>query len=251
MSNLAQGLRAPLLALAGILLLIVLPWWLAVSGGIRPVILPSLSAVYNSMIEMIANGTLARHTWTSLVRVNVGFALAIVTAIPLGILLGSMPRLNRAFEPMIESFRFVIPFSWIPLVVLWFGTSEAGKYFLIWYAGFFILVLPTIEAVKTVDPDYVKAARTLGAGRRVIFFKVLLPAILLELVTALRVAFAMCWIALLSAELVASRGGLGYLILDAREVLETDVVIVGMIVIGVIGALYNWVFRLIERRFHF
>ena len=140
---------------------------------------------------------------------------------------------------MIESFRFVIPFAWIPLAVLWFGTSEGGKIFIIWYAGFFVMLLPTIEAVRSINKDLISAARTLGAGDWTIFHKVALPAILPSLVVAMRVAFAICWISILSAELVASRAGLGYMIMDARELLQTEVVIIGMVVIGCIGALYN------------
>ena len=153
-----------------------------------------------------------------------------------------------ASEPVIESFRFVIPFAWIPLAVLWFGTSEIGKIFIIWYAGFFVMLLPTIEAVQGIDKDLIKAARTLGAGPWTIFRKVALPAIFPSLIVAMRVAFAICWISILSAELVASRSGLGYMMMDARELLQTEVVIIGMVAIGCIGALYNWAFAWLQRR---
>jgi ABC-type nitrate/sulfonate/bicarbonate transport system permease component len=183
----------------------------------------------------------------SLARVNVGFALAVVSAVPIGIVLGRRQAMFIAAEPIIESFRFVVPFAWIPLAILWFGTSEAGKIFIIWYAGFFVMLLPTIFAVRSVNQDLVKAARTLGANEFSIFRKVILPAIVPELMVAMRVAFSMCWISILAAELVASRSGLGYMMADARELLRTDIVLVGMTTIGLIGAFYNWLFTQLGR----
>ena len=247
LERLNRGRSLPLAGL-GVILLLLLPWWLAVHLGVRSVILPPLTNIASTFAALIVNRTLLSSTLISLARVNAGFALALGSAVPFGMLLGRYRLLRLACEPLIESFRFVIPFAWIPLVVLWFGTAETGKLFIIWYAGFFLLLLPTIDAVRNVDPDLIKAARTLGAGSPTISFKVILPAILPDLVTAMRVAFAICWISVLAAELAASRSGLGYMISDARELLETDVVIVGMIVIGCIGAAYNWLFRWIEHR---
>jgi ABC-type nitrate/sulfonate/bicarbonate transport system permease component len=236
------------LGLTGIVLLMLVPWMIAVALGVRPIILPPLPSIVRTAGSLVADGSLVTAALVSLARVNVGFALALLSAVPIGILLGRYRLLFLAAEPTVESFRFVIPFAWIPLATLWFGTAESGKIFIIWYAGFFVLLLPTIAAVWSVDRDLVKAARTLGADEFTIFRKVVLPAILPELVTAMRVAFAICWISILAAELVASRAGLGYLIADARELLQTDVVISGMVVIGCIGAFYNWLFGWLESR---
>lgn len=234
--------------LAGIFLCIVLPWVVAVQSGVRQIILPPIPSMFETAADLISGNVLIPAILVSLGRVNLGFVLAVVTAVPLGIVLGRHRKLFIAAEPIIESFRFVIPFAWIPLAILWFGTHEAGKIFIIWYAGFFVMLLPTIFGVHAVDRDLVKAARTLGAGEFDIFRKVILPAILPGLMVAMRVAFAMCWISILAAELVASRSGLGYMIADARELLKTDVVLVGMIAIGGIGAFYNWLFGLLARR---
>lgn len=241
-------LRNALLGGVGVALGLLVPWHLAVALGVKPVILPPIGKVLASGGELLRAHVLAPAVLVSLLRVNAGFLLAAVTAVPLGILLGRSRRLFAACEPVVESFRFVIPFAWIPLAVLWFGTHELGKIFIIWYAGFFLILLHTIAGVRGVDPDLVKAAKTLGATERVIFYKVVLRAALPATVTGLRIAFAACWIALIAAELVAARSGLGYLIMDAREFLQTDVVIVGMAVIAVIGATYNWIFELMEAK---
>jgi ABC-type nitrate/sulfonate/bicarbonate transport system permease component len=110
------------------------------------------------------------------------------------------------------------------------------------------MLLPTIAAVRGVNPDLVKAARTLGADELLVFRKVVLPAITPELIVAMRIAFGICWVSILAAELVASRAGLGYMLADAREMLRTDVVVVAMVMIGVIGAAYNGLFGLLARR---
>jgi ABC-type nitrate/sulfonate/bicarbonate transport system permease component len=232
----------------GIGLGLLAPWYLAVALGVKPVILPPMEKVARSALELAESNVLWPSLLVSVLRVNAGFVLAVITAVPLGVVLGRSRPLFVACEPLIESFRFVIPFAWIPLAVLWFGTHEAGKVFIIWYAGFFLVLLHTIAGVRGVDPDLVKAARTLGAGERVIFYKVVLPAALPSTFTGLRIAFAACWIALIAAEMVAARSGLGYLIMDAREFLQTHVVLVGMAVIAVIGASYNWLVERVERR---
>ena len=237
-----------LLGMAGVLMFVVLPWIVAVQSGVREVILPSLLVVGQTAWDLITTNVLLPAMLVSLGRLNLGFLLAMLSAIPIGIVLGRSPRLFIAADPVIESFRFVVPFAWIPLAILWFGTNEAGKIFIIWYAGFFVMLLPTIFAVNAVNPDYVKAARSLGADEMTVFRKVILPAILPELVVAMRVAFAMCWISILAAELVASRSGLGFMMADAREILRTDIVLVGMIAIGLIGAFYNWLFGMLSKR---
>jgi ABC-type nitrate/sulfonate/bicarbonate transport system permease component len=237
-----------LLGAAGVALVLLVPWHLAVTLGARPVILPSIAAVAERFVALARGHVLVPATLVSLARVNAGFALAVATAVPLGLLLGRHRRLLAATEMLIESFRFVVPFAWIPIAILWFGTSEAGKLFIIWYAGFFILLLQTIAGVRGIDPDLVKAARSLGASGPAIFRKVIVPAALPAIITGCKIGFATSWIALLAAEMVASRAGLGYLVMDAREFLQTDTVIAGMAVIGAIGAIYSGLFTLVQRR---
>jgi len=243
-----SGLARATVGAAGVAVLLLLPWQLAVLTGVKPVILPPMSKVLGSALDLLRTDVLLPALAVSLFRVNVGFVAAALTAVPLGILLGRHRTLFQILEPAVESFRFVIPFAWIPLAILWFGTHEIGKIFIIWYAGFFIVLVHAITAVRGVDPDLVKAARTLGAREPVIFYKVVLPAAMPTTVTGLRIGFAACWIALIAAEMVASTRGLGYLIMDAREFLQTDVVMAGMAVIAVVGAAYNWLFAQVQRR---
>ena len=248
MAKASRLARAVGLGALGIVVGLLAPWSLAVAFGVSPVILPPISKVLRSALELFQSQVMAPAVVVSLLRVNSGFALAALTAVPLGIALGRSRRLYLVFEPVIESFRFIIPFAWIPLAILWFGTHEAGKIFIIWYAGFFLILLHAIAGVRNVDPDLIKAAKTLGASDTCIFYKVVLPAALPATITGLRIGFAACWISLIAAELVASRSGLGYLIMDAREFLQTDIVIVGMGIIAIIGATYNWIFEFVQRK---
>ena len=246
--EIAARIRTGVLALVGIALLLLLPWQLAVLMGTKAVILPPISKVVDAAIWLSESNALVPAALVSLFRVNVGFAIAVLMAVPLGFILGRSHRLFLALEPLIEFFRFVIPFAWIPIAILWFGVHEAGKIFIIWYAGFFIVLLHAIAGVRGVDPDLIKAAKTLGASERLIFRKVVFPAAIPTTMTGLRLAFATCWIALIAAEMVAARSGLGFMIMDAREFLQTNVVIFGMILIGAIGVLYNALFEFLEGR---
>src|SRR3974390_3137280 len=179
-----------LLGTVGVALVLLLPWHLAVTLGARAVVLPSIAAVVVRFQALLQGHVLGPATLVGLARVNAGFALAVASAVPLGLLLGRYRRLLVAIEPLIESFRFVVPFAWIPIAILWFGTSEAGKLFIIWYAGFFIVLLQTIAGVRGVDLDLVKAARSLGASEAAIFCKVIVPASLPAIVTGLKIGFA-------------------------------------------------------------
>lgn len=190
MPDVRRRLRGGALGLLGVIAVIIAPWQIAVLLGVKPVVLPSLPTVSRTAADLVTSEVLAPAVLVSLLRVTAGFALAALTAVPLGVLLGRSRWLFLACEPVVESFRFIVPFAWIPLAILWFGVHEAGKIFIIWYAGFFLILLHTIAGVRGVDPDLVKAALTLGATRRTVFVKVVLPAALPTTVTGLRIAFA-------------------------------------------------------------
>jgi ABC-type nitrate/sulfonate/bicarbonate transport system permease component len=157
-----RRLRGVWLGAVGVIGGLIVPWSLAVALGVKPVILPPIAKVIRSGVALVESHVLGPALVVSLGRVSLGFLLAALTAVPLGVVLGRSKRLWLVFEPLVESFRFVIPFAWIPLAILWFGTHEAGKIFIIWYAGFFLILLHAIAGVRAVDPDLIKAAKTLG-----------------------------------------------------------------------------------------
>jgi ABC-type nitrate/sulfonate/bicarbonate transport system permease component len=194
-------------------------------------------------------GELFVHTWASLSRVLSAWVLAAVIAIPLGLLQGSNRRFESVFDPVVELFRPISPLAWIPLAILWFGIGETGKIFIIFIATFFPILLNTVSGVKSVDPVMIRAGQILGCDTSFkLFIKVILPAAMPTILVGLRIAFGTGWAAIIAAELVAAQDGLGYLISDGMEILRSDLVLAGMVVIGILGVMIDSVFRLVGRK---
>ncbi|MEK7246014.1 MAG: ABC transporter permease [Pseudomonadota bacterium] len=225
--------------------------WLAVIAIFRPheSLLPEPWAVARHMVELVASGELFTHIGASLSRVLSAWFLAGVIAIPLGLAMGRLPLFERIMDPLVELFRPISPLAWIPLAILWFGIGEFGKIFVVLVGTFFPTLISTVAGVKRIDPVLIHAGQVLGCTDRVsLFRKVVLPAALPNIITGLRISFGTGWAAIIAAELVAARSGLGYLISNGMEILRADKVLVGMVVIGVLGVVFDSLFRFIHRR---
>ena len=177
------------------------------------------------------------------------WCLAALIAIPLGLAMGRIPTFERAIDPLIELIRPISPLAWIPLAILWFGIGEFGKVFVVLVGTFFPTLISTIAGVKRIDPVLIHAGQVLGCtDRGSLFRKVVLPAALPAIITGLRISFGTGWAAIIAAELVAARSGLGYLISNGMEILRADKVLVGMAVIGILGVTFDSSFRFIQRK---
>ena len=210
-------------------------------------LLPPPTAVANGFWELISTGELGHHTFTSLKREIVAFCWASL-AIPLGIAMGWWKTVNEQVDPLIEILRPVPPLAWIPLSILWFGIGDTQNQFIIFLGIFFPILLNTVAGVKNIEPNLVRAARCLGASEIKVLRRVVLRAALPQILTGVRVGLGVGWMALVAAELVGANSGLGFLINDARTVLRTDYVIVGMITIGIVGLMIDRVIRVVGRR---
>lgn len=206
-------------------------------------VFPSPLAVLISMGELIANGSLLKNTVASLFRVSIGFSLAVILGIPLGIVLGRVEITKLLFNPLIQFLRPISPLAWIPLAMLWFGIGDPPAIFLIFLASFFPMVVSTSVAVENIKPTYFQVAANFNFSRTEILTKIVIPAITPDVITALRMTIAIAWLVVVAAEMIAVQSGLGYLILDARNALRMDYVMVGMIVIGIIGLLLDSIMR--------
>ncbi len=206
-------------------------------------VFPGPIAVLSSMYELITNGTLLKNTVASLFRVSIGFSLAVVLGIPLGIILGRLEIAKLLFNPLIQFLRPISPLAWIPLAMLWFGIGDPPAIFLIFLASFFPIVVSTNIAVENIKPTFFQVAANFNFSRLEVMTKIVIPAITPEVITALRIAIAIAWLVVVAAEMIAVQSGLGYLILDARNALRMDYVMVGMIVIGIIGLLLDFIMR--------
>lgn len=225
-------------ALAALGTLVVLAIWQAVVSlhGLERIVLPPPGEVVASLVGLVVTRAFWRDVGVSLFEFVSGYVIGGVAGILVGALMGESRRFRDATTPIVESLRFIVPFAWIPLTILWFGTSYTGKILLVAYAVFFVMVVSTMRAVAAVDPTLSRVGIMLGMGRRALAFKVHLPAAAPVIASAARAAAAIGWIAVVAAEYVGASAGLGVMITNAATSLATAVVIAGMIVIGAIGA---------------
>lgn len=236
---------APFVGAAVVIVLV----WSALSALLaNATLLPTPQAVLATLAGLVGSGQIFAHAGTSVGRIVLSWAVAAAVAIPLGIVMGRSERLERVLRPAVELFRPISPIAWIPLAILWFGIGLSGKVFIIFIGSFFPVLLNTITGIKDVPPILVTAAKTFGCSRLQITTRVCIPAALPTIATGLRIAFGTAWMTIIAAEMVASKSGLGHMIIDGMEILRSDVVIVGMVVIGVLGFGFDALFRRIEAR---
>lgn len=229
--------------------------WQALAGAGLLGKTPSPASVIAGMYELIVTGLppgygLFGHLAASLERVLAGFGVALVLAIPIGILMGWSPAFDTVMDPLVELVRPVPPLAWLPLAITWFGIGIFSAAFLIFLGSFFPIVLNTVTGVKSVDPCLVEAARTLGARRKTILARVLVPGSLPSIITGLRIGIGIGWMTVIAAEMtgVKSGYGLGYMIMTARDVANYSYVVAGMVVIGLVGFLMDRIIRTFEKR---
>ncbi len=264
-------LRALLPAITPLLLLAV--WQVAAVRVDNRIILPPMMDVLHLIIhpteDLLSMGSLLSNITISLARVMAGYLLAVVLAVTIGITMGYYRPLFRTFSLFFALFRPIPPLAWVPLVLAWFGVASfatlAGLEYGLWYmylnnlkismvfiifiGGFYPVLTSTIQGVQSVRTTLLDSARVLGAGEMAIFTKVLLPAAAPAIVTGMRIGLGVAWMCLVSAEMLpGSLSGIGYLITHAFTVARTDVVIAGMISIGVVGAAIDFIFRFFEER---
>ena len=241
-SRSALGLLPPL----GVLLV----WELGVRFDRLPgVFFPRPTEVGLALLELTRSGAVFRHLCVSLGRVFAGYAIGVALAVPLGLFMGSFSSLRTVFRPGFEMLRTVSPIAWIPLAVIWFGIGNAPGIFIIAITCFSPALVAAIDAVERVDPLYLTIARNFGASRGQQIWSVVIPASLPPIFVGLRIAMGIAWVVIVAAEMVGMRSGVGYLILDARNMIRTDIVIACMIVIGLAGFLLDLVMRRLERCF--
>lgn len=230
---------------------ILIVWQLVVSlTQTHIAILPPPLLAAETFMSLLMSGELIMHIKASLGRVGAAWAIAVLVAVPLGLAMGFWRTFERVLDPVIELFRPISPLAWIPLAILWFGIGETGKVFVIFIGTFFPIILNTVAGVKGVDPVLIRAGRVLGCNDdATLFRKVVLPAAMPSIVVGFRISFGTGWAAIIAAELVAAQSGLGYLIADGMEILRSDMVLVGMVVIGLLGVLIDSVFRVIIRHY--
>jgi taurine transport system permease protein len=245
--------RAVLLVSATTVVLVLALWWAVTAAKwVAPLFLPGPDRVVATLGTLITHGfaesTLWEHTVASLFRVFLAFGLACVTAIPIGLLMSIQDGAKGVLDPLIEFYRPLPPLAYLPLVIIWLGIGELAKVVLIFLAVFAPICLNTRAGVRAVPREQLLAAASLGASRMQLIRHVVLPAALPEILTGMRVGIGFGWTTLVAAEMVAAESGLGFLVLNAKDFLATDVVIAGIFVIGVIAYGFDLALRWVEAK---
>ena len=232
--------------LAGIFLALI-AWHIAVSASAGTLV-PSPAQAFAGIVELAQRGLLLRYVVASLYRVTWGYLLALTIAVPFGIALGLSRRGEMALNPLLQILRPISPLAWIPIAILWFGVGDLSAIFLIFLGSFFPLTVSAMNAVQNIEEIHLRAGTNFGLSRTELIRSVIVPAILPQLVVGMRIALGIAWLVVVAAEMIAVNSGLGFLIIDARNAGNRyDLVVAGMILIGVIGVILDALMRGVER----
>ncbi|HEY6255240.1 MAG TPA: ABC transporter permease [Xanthobacteraceae bacterium] len=222
----------------------------AARSGIFPkALLPPLAKVAATLIDMLADGRMLWHAFYTLSRMLAGFALAVAIGLPLGILMGRLRAVESFCLPLVNALMPIPSLAWVPVFILWFGLGDTVAVLVVGYAAMFPMVLNAWAGVRSVNPLWLRAAGAMGADETALFCKVMLPGAAPFVISGLRQAFQRSWIAVVGAEMIASSDwGLGWVIYDAKEFLNADVMLASLAVIGAIGFSFErLVFGALER----
>jgi NitT/TauT family transport system permease protein len=225
---------------------LIATWWIAIAVT-HSVIFPTPWKVVTGTVELLEDGTLWEHIGASLMRVGTGFLLAVCVAVPLGLWMGWVPRIYNTLNPIFQILRPISPIAWIPIAILWFGVGNASPIYLIFISSVFPMIVQTTVGVHTIEKRYLRAAENFGVSRYTLFRHVVIPAVLPQVVVGMRIGLGVAWLVVVAAEMIALRSGLGYMIMDARNAGNRyDLVVAGMIIIGLIGLSLDGLMRMLE-----
>jgi NitT/TauT family transport system permease protein len=229
-----------------VMAVLIAVWWIVVVAT-DSAIFPTPKAVVLGTLELASDGTLWEHIGASLMRVGIGFGLAVLFAIPLGLWMGWVHGAFVTLNPLFQILRPISPIAWIPIAILWFGVGNASPIYLIFIASVFPMIVQTTAGVHTIEKRFLRAADNFGVTRRKLFLQVVFPATLPQIIVGMRVGLGVAWLVVVAAEMIALHSGLGYLIIDSRNAGNRyDLVIAGMIIIGLIGLALDGIMRMLE-----
>lgn len=223
-------------------------WIVATNLRIVPaVLLPSLDKISQTFIDLSRSGyggtLLYVHYWITMRRLFVAILFAVLIGIPLGLLSGYVRWINAIVDPLIQFIRPIPPLAYYTLLILWLGIGESSKIMLLFWAALPPIYISCFDAVQRIDSEYLQSAASLGASRHQIFFNIVFPASLPDIFTGLRSAVGVAYTTIVSAEMIASSSGVGWMIIDSSHYLKSDVMFAGIILLGITGVLIDWLLR--------
>lgn len=227
----------------GLIIWTALAWWVG-----KPAFLPSPQATLRGAVELLENGQLLESVLASFTRVVIGFSIGTCIGIPLGLFMGKSQIVRAFVDPYVEFFRFIPPIAFVTLAVIWFGLGETSKIILIVYTTVFMVAINTMIGVLGIDPDKRFAALCLGASEAQVFVHVTIPAVIPNIITGMKIAMGNSFMTVVSAEMVAAKTGVGFLIFNSRLFLLTEWIFVGIITLGLMGFLSDRALRIVANR---
>ncbi|AQP52803.1 taurine ABC transporter permease [Vagococcus penaei] len=237
-------------------MVILCVWFLLTNReSVSSSLFPSPSQVWQAFVMIMTEGyngtSFWKHAGISLYRLSLSCLLALVTAIPLGLLSGYFKAFRAIIDSIVQFYRPLPPLAYYTLLILWLGIDESSKVTLLFLAAFSPIYLACVSAVGSINPDYIYNAESLGASKKAVFFTVVLPSCLPNIFTGLRTAVGVAYTTLVSAEMIAATSGIGWMVIDASRYLKSDVMFVGIIIMGITGILLDMMLRLLENHFVF
>ncbi|NLI93604.1 MAG: ABC transporter permease [Peptococcaceae bacterium] len=230
-------------------LLLIVFWELSARAGlVNALFLPAPSKIYLTLLDMLQDGLLEKHLFASMVRLTYGFFITVVIAVPLGILVGKARNFRFWVNPTLSFLQQIPPIAWIPIFMLWLGIEEASKIAVIVYAAFFPVFLNTVQGVTSVDPKLIEVGRAYMLTPLQMIKKVYIPSASMSIFVGLRLGLSNCWRALVGAELLAASTGIGYLIIEGRQLLQPDKIFVAVLTIGVAGLFIDICLKRLENK---
>jgi len=228
---------------------VIIVWSIATAKGFAPeAILPSIKNVLKAFYENLASGQLAQDLGISLMRVVKGYFFAVLLGVTLGTLMGMSDNINHIFSLTLNAIRQIPMMAWIPLIILWFGIDELSKVVVIILGAFFPIMVNTFSGIRSTPPGYIEVAKLYKLSKWNTFRRVYLPSAIPQIFVGLKLGLGISWMAVVAAELIASTEGIGFRISDARSIMKPDIVIMGMIVIGIVGILMDKILTFISRK---
>jgi ABC-type nitrate/sulfonate/bicarbonate transport system permease component len=233
---------------AGSISIAVFAWALFARYFAFPDLVPSPWETFGTGAQMLSSGTLLNHVAVSLQRVLVGYAAGCAIGVLVGALMGRIQIVGQFADPLLQLMRPISPVALVPLSIIWFGIGDMSRYFIIFYGVVIIMILNTAAGVASTPNIRLNAARCLGARRRQIFLRIIIPSAVPYILTGMRVALGFAFMGIVAAEMIAAQSGIGYLIMQSRMLLRTDIMFVGLVTLGVLGAVIDGFFKLAINR---
>ncbi|TWP36027.1 ABC transporter permease [Leekyejoonella antrihumi] len=238
---------------AAVIIGIIVVWWIITAAKlVQPLFVPSPAATWQAFTRTLFDGyqghSLIIQLLISVRRVLIAFALASILAVPLGILVGANQRLRAALDPLVNFYRVLPPLAYYTILVIWLGIGETSKVALLFLAGFAPIFIAVVDAIRGVPTDRVDAARSLGASKSQVLRAIILPSLLPATFTGMRVALGFTYTTVVAAEMVAANSGIGWMVLDASRYLKSDVIFMGIIVMGITGVILDSAIKYTSRK---